>query len=365
MKRNILIGGLSVVFVLLQTSVSLADDESSNIDYCNKVRARANSDAALLYAPSIQAQLIKFPGTSSGLDLLTTGSTTASGLQARGLVTWSPLDFIKGFSVANLAEADCQQHRAMVDAMNVIVSVTDVGRLPALKAQVDYLRSQQPKWHGILEATDERLKANVITQDDAMKARDKILLLDRKLTEMQGQANNIAAKELPETQKDTAALIKAVDLASMKFERKSNYIRSFDAWQTGVSFGIVPPLGTSSVEWFGVVSVGFNFGAFTHNAQDNKYLDARKAELHNARYEMREQLIKFRQQISATMSASIQEISILEAEEMRLSALHDAIAKTNADATMALLDAIELERIDLESDRIFLEEFRNQLSQWK
>lgn len=360
---KVVMGVLACGYMCMYASVSRADD---NTDYCNKVHARAASDAALMFFPSVQAQFIKFPGTSASMDLLTTGTTTPNGYQVRALMTWSPLDVYKGLSTQAVGEADCQQHRAMVDAMNVITSIADVGKLPALRKQVDYLRTNQTRWRSIVEATEQRLKANIITLDDSMRVREKALLLDRKLTEMQGQADTIAAKNLPETSKDIASLASSVVYASMTFEQKSNRVRSLDAWTTGVSFGLVPPVnGVSETEWLGVISVGFNFGAFSHNHEDDNYLEARKSELRNARYEMEDELRKFKDQIAATLSATIAETNVIELEKQRLTVIRNTVQKTEAAATPALLNAIDLEMMDLESDSIFLDEFRNQISQWK
>ena len=362
MKQFLLLCFAIVVVGGLYSEVAIADDKT-DADYCNKVKARAASDSSLLFSPSLQAQFVKFP-SSSPLDASTTGSTT-NGYQARALAVWSPLDFYKGFGVQNVAEADCKQHAAMIEAMNVIGSALDVGKAPALKREVDFLQSKQVEWQKIVAVTDERLKANVIVITDAMQVRTSALTLDRKLIEQSGALATLSAKAYPETSKDLALLAQRVEDNSMKFEHETNHVRSLDSWTVTATAGVIPPQEGGSVEWLGVLAIGFNFGAFIHNAQDNKYLDARTSELRNARYEVRDQLKKFKDQVSATISSTQTEIVLLEAEELRLQGLYAALKQTTATATPALLNSIDLEQIDLESDRIFLEELKNQLLQWK
>jgi len=366
MKQFLLLCFAIVVVGGLYSEVAIADDKT-DIDYCNKVKARAASDAALLFSPQIQAQFIKFP-SSSPTDATTTstGATGTNGLQARALAVWSPLDFYKGFRVENVATDDCKQHRAMVEAMNIIgVAAADLGKAPALKRQVEYLQSKQPEWQKIVSSTEDRLKANVIVLSDAMLVRASALALDRKLVEMKGQMDVITAKQYPDTTKYLSVLAQTIEESSMKFERESNHVRSLDAWTVTATAGLIPPQDNTGVEWLGVIAVGFNFGAFSHNYQDDKYLQARTNELRTARYEMRDQLKKFKDQVSATIDSTVAEIVVLETEELRLKGLYDALKLTSATATPALLNSIDLEQIDIESDRIFLEELKNQLLQWK
>jgi hypothetical protein len=355
---------ISAVIGLIVSGVSgVAWAQESDANYCDKVMARAHADASILYTPNIQAQFIKFP-SASPLDITQTGATT-DGYQIRALANWSPLDTYKGMTTLKVAEADCKQHKAMVDAMNVIGQLADVGRLPALQRQVKYLQQSQPQWKTIVDSTEARLKANVITVPDALAVREQALALDRKLLQLQGQLQALSAKDIPQSPHDVDALSQAVESGSLRFEKQTTHLRSLDPWTVNISAGLVPPQPSSGVQWFGVITLGFNFGEFQHKAYDDAYMDARTRELRTARYEMRDQLNKFRAQVKAAANAAAQEMLTVEAENLHLESIRVALGQTQATTALSVMDAIALQQIDLQGDRVYLEELNNQLSQWR
>ena len=356
--------GAMAACAMMVSSVAMADDTQ---DYCNKVRARAAADSSLLYAPIIQVQAIKFPSVNpiEPTAARTSNMATDNGYQVRGLISWSPLDFYKGFQVQGLADADCKQHEAMINAMNLIGQAADLGKLPAYQKEVAYLNSKKMEWQNIVSVTEVRLKNNIIVLSDAMAVRQEALALDRKLAQMQGNVGQLSAKDQPEVSKNLNDLAHQVETASVVYENQVKHNRSLDSWTVGISGGIVPPQDSFGTEWFGVISVGFNFGAFTHNAYDSKYVTARTHELQTARYEVRDQLNKFKEQVAAAIAATQAEIEVIESEQNRLTTLRTVLQDSSATATPALIDSIDLERIDLDSDLTFLVEFKNQLQEWQ
>ena len=114
-----------------------ADDSA----YCRKVKARAAGDAALLFAPSVTGQVIRYPSVNGG-PVDATGVTTGNGWQGRVGLSWSPLDFYRGFGVLRAGDADCERGNAQIDAQHLLHYGEDYGRLHALKKQAEYLEGR-------------------------------------------------------------------------------------------------------------------------------------------------------------------------------------------------------------------------------
>src|SRR5688500_5444918 len=110
------ISHLVTVAAFALTSLVATSASADDSPYCQKVRARAAGDAALLYSPTVQAQAIRFP-RSGAID---TGLYIGSGVQVRGVLTWSPLDAYRGVHVEDAAERDCAQHEAQVSVTQVL-----------------------------------------------------------------------------------------------------------------------------------------------------------------------------------------------------------------------------------------------------
>lgn len=331
--------------------------------YCDKVVARAHADAALLFSPALTVQGVKLP-SSSPTDPTSQTATNPNGYQFQTLMVWSPLKAYQGVGTLDVGETDCFQHKNVVHAMYVLNQLSDVGRLQALTKEIEYLEGKQTIVSNILSNTEERLAANVATVSDTLIVRQRALGLERKRVEARGQLNVLISKDAPKTTKDIVALSDAIETSSMGFERATNHVRSLDPWLFDITGGIIPPTSGIGTQWFGVIAVGYNFGGFSRLHQDNRYLDARLHELKTARYELRDQLSKFRANTLATMNSANVEIAVIEIELARLAVIRDRLLPTDATNTQTVINAIDLQVIDIEADKVFLQELVVQLTTW-
>ena len=345
--------GAAACFGVIVGSAASARAEDSS--FCRKVRARAASDAALLYGPTVLAQGIKFPA-SGATDL---GVTTGAGYQFRAAVSFSPLDFYKGFRVERLGEADCKVHETVVSAQEVLKLGSDYGRLPALRKQLAFMDAQQPKLQAIAGKTRERIAAHAGTLREATEIRARIAALGRARAHVLGDAERLEARGVQAYQGPLSVLVDAADRQALDLEREASHVRSLSSWTVGVTAGVIPQ--DRPVDYFGMVQVGFNFGAFSRNANETKYLGARADELKSARYELRDQVRAFRADVETALAEARRDIVI--ADEQAAALTEDIATLGRADAKDAphALAMLELDLLGIEAERVFLNALTEEL----
>jgi len=333
--------GASVVL----TATAASADESA---YCKKVRARASSDAALLFAPTIQAQGIKFPNNGT----IDSGVTTGAGYQFRAALSFSPLDIYKGIRVKRVGEADCQQHEDVVSAREILSNAADYGRLPALRSQASFIDAKRSEIETIAAKSEERVAAHVASIRDSAEVRGRVSVLYRAREQSAGDAHRIEARGVEEYRGSLSALVAAAEADTMKLEREASHVRKISAWDVRVTGGVIPQ--DAPIDYFGVVQVGFNFGAFAQGAAESRYLSARADELAKARYELRDELTRFRAQIKSANEQARRELDIVERQRAMLISDRSKLELSEGLSAAQPLGLIALDEMLLESQRIYL-----------
>ncbi len=316
--------------------------------YCRKVRARAAADAALLMAPTAQAQAIRFPKNAT----TDSGVTTGTGLQFRAALAWSPLDFYKALRVQRVGDADCEQHEAMAGAVDLLSEQGDYGRLPAFQSERRFIDAEQTVWQDVEAKTDRRLAANVATIATASQIRSKTTELGRKRLRVYGEIERLEARGADNYRGALSTLIASVEASAMHFEREASHVRSLDPWSVSATGGVIPQY--TPVDYFGIIQVGYNFGGFARNAQESRYIDARADELRHSRYELGDQLRRFQAQVKSAEHEAKEELAIVERATSWLVTTRATFESSTAPDGLNALALAELEWIDVEADRVFL-----------
>jgi len=331
-------------------------DES---DYCSRVRARTAGDAALLFSPSLQLQGIKFPRDGM-LDL---GATTGTEYQLRAALSFSPLDIYKGSLLLRVGDADCEQHEATWNAQELLLAGADFGRLPALAQEAAYLDSQKGSWEAIVAKGEKRLAAGASTLLEASDLRKRAADLERKQAQVAGEIARLRGLGLDRFDGTTLSpsLAGEVERRAIDYEKEVSQVRRLDPWGVTVTGGIVPQ--DSPIDYFGIVQVSFNFGAFERYAKESRYLEARSREIANARYEVPSQLERFRKQVQAANRQAEQELAVVERSLSALRGTRAALADhADAPAVANALAVTDLAITDGESDRVYLSALVERLS---
>lgn len=349
---SIALGLTAIAATLAVVEPASADDSA----YCRKVRARATSEASLLFAPSVQALGIKFP--SNGV--ADSGVTTGLGYQLRAQVAFSPLDVYKATRVLRVGEADCREHEAVAAAQSFLAGGASFGRLAALRSQASFLDGQRAVWSGIVAAGEERLAAQVTPLLDVMELRARANELERRRARIQADIAQLEAAGAGGYRGSLDALVASVETRAMAKERELSHVRSLDAWGVTAAAGVVPR--AALVDYYGVVQVSFNFGSFWRNAAETRYVDARQDELRTSRFEVADMVRRLRKQLRGLSLGLQQELATYDRHAAALSSARAAIVQStapNAPQTIAVLD---LDTVAIDAERTYLKAFIAELS---
>jgi len=346
-KMAIAVGSLGALLAVCVPTSAWSQESP----YCKKVRARASGDAALLFSPSAQVQGVKFPKNGA----VDTSSSVGQSYQFRGVVTWSPLDFYKGFRVLDVAEADCREHEIVVTTEEVLKHGADYARLPALKAQREFLEGKRPFFTAARAKLDERTAAGVMTVMDAESHRAQLRELERKSEVTQGEIDRLEARGVARDIPLLSSLVSEVAVRALEHDQETSRVRKLDPWTVGVVGGIVPQY--DPVDWFGVVQVGYNFGGISRVDNEHRYMDARSEELRTARYELGTRISRFREELRVTRAQTERELAVLERDAVALTTARNALAKSEATNAPLALDGMDMALIGIESERVYLTQF--------
>ncbi len=352
-RANLLCAGLALVTTYGIPTRAWAQESSP---YCREARARGTSDAVILMSPQLVAQGIRFPG--SGVDLTTVGAPNQ--YQARVGLAFSPLDFYKGIGVMDTADADCAQHEAQVAIEALLLTADDAGKLPALRKQAAYLDGHRAEWQAVGAKEEERFTARVITLAELQDSRSRVAELERKVAQTHGEAERIDARAAPRPSSSLRTLASNFVARANEFENEVSHVRSLQPWQFRVTGGIVP--SDQPVDWYGLVELSFNLGAFAHNHQETLYKEARDDELRHARYELDGRLRDFQKQAEATRTQARRELEIVGRQLGTLATTKQALERSEAPNVLHAVAILTLEQMSLESEQVFLRGLVDELS---
>jgi hypothetical protein len=317
---------------------------------CRRVRALADSRAALLYAPSLEIHAGKFPETAA----VDSSARAGGDYQVRAAVSLSLLDAYKGRHVERAAEHECAQLEAERALEEVMLQAADYGRLPALQRTAQYLDARRIRWREIEAQTRRALAARVVSLLEADEVQERCIELERRAAAVDGEIDRLEAIGAATTgSTELASLLRAAEDAALSFEREASHLRSLEAWELRLSGGTAP-FG-SSTDYFGVAHVSFNFGALVQRAAERRALDAREEELSSARSELRERLRAFRGVAAGNESHAARAAGVVAERLASLRAIRSSLE--GAETSMAFLarSFVELELIAGEAELVFLE----------
>jgi hypothetical protein len=319
--------------------------------YCRKVRARADADAALLRAPRLIAEGIRFP-SNSRIDL---GPTVGRGFQARAVLSFSPSDFYRGSVVERVGDADCRAHDAAERLRLGLEDVSDLGRLPALRAQAAYLEAHRAEWRALLAKAAEQLAARLVTAVEYHELRRLTQALERKSATVAGEIDRLqAGPGTAATPKELDALARVSVDESDASERAYTRLRALDPWAFKVTGGFIPPLGGEAPDWFGVAELSYNLGGPWHAQADGQAVAARAEEARRARYELPARVDDVKRALGAELSATRRELDSVEAQLTSTEGLRTTLEGSDAPNLANARATLVVERLDAESDRVFL-----------
>ncbi len=343
-----------------------AQAQQSDQAYCNKVHERAIADKILAFSPGVELDAIKYP-SATGSSVPFVGPIVGDGYQARASLIWNGIAAYRGTKIVGIADADCAYHSIQMEAQNLVEQAADIGKAQALAAIFDYLNDNRPEWQDIVAREEKRVRAGNLTLSDLTIIRTSASTLETKLVESQGQLVALRAKDYVKQKHSVQQIVIRLQSAAMELEKRESEMRMLDPWSLTINGGVVPPMqqGTST-QWFGTVSLGYNFGGLVRGARENNYLAARQEELRHARYEMADILRRITDGEVANFMDATNRIDVLKHRLNDLQGTRKELAAhPEASSAANLLALVDLQIMDVRSDLIFVEALQKQLAAWK
>lgn len=365
-RRTKLSETLLVRFCALGAAVALtataASAQADDSPYCRKVRARADSDAALLIAPSLRLEAIRVPVNFQRGNAAVDPSTVGPEYQLRAGLTVSPLAMYKGFKVLDLGDAACEQQVTVVAVQEIIAQDKDYGRVPALVKEIAYLDEQRSTWQALEKRGEQRFESNVTTLQQLEEIRVRTNALEKQRAQLVGEKERLESSGAKPFRGTFSDLTRAVEATAMDYEKQVSSIRKLDSWDVSFTGGYLPPLfGADRSDFYGMIALSHNLGGAWRNAAETRYVEARHDELKSSRYELASRLSAFRAGLKSTSAQAQRELHIVESRAAALTAGRAALEGSEALKAAHALALLELELIAAESERTYLTELIGQL----
>jgi hypothetical protein len=317
-------------------------------DYCQRVTARAEADAALLIAPTAHVQLIRYPNNGPADP---SGFQLGHGLQPRAALSIGFVDIYKGFGVLDVARAECARQASASSLEEIVVRRADLGRLPALEAKVTFLREQAGAVQELVRNTEERFAAHTTTLPEVQEIRIRALSFGSRLAEAELEITLIKARAQATPAEPLADMLRSYEERSVETESRVAHVRNLEPWRFGVIGGVA---ANPTVDAYGIAELSYNFGGLFSVGAEKRAVDARASELKNARYEMRKQVETIVRELRANAEQSRRQAKLIGDELVRLQRDRASLEGTEAPNKQSVLAAMRLQMIDLEAEQRFL-----------
>lgn len=318
--------------------------------HCRALRAEASSSAAVLELPRVEAQGIRSPGAG---DIDGTGSIPLEGMQARALVGWSAVGLMRGQSLRAGAAAECEKWRAAEEIEQVLRQGTSFGRVEALRAQIAALEAGLPRVRELVEEARVRLERSIITvlELDAIELRR--LSLETTLGELRHELAMLETQERVEDASGLGDALARYERAAGEVEREQARRRRLNAWKLDVSAGAIP---APRQDWFGNVSVGWNFGGLSQTAEEARAKAAHEEARRSDTNELRPRAERFAASMQESARKLGEELVLIDRQiELHARRLAD---RPESDRLRQALASLEVGEIELRARRTFVERLR-------
>ena len=338
----------TVLAGIVMTMWSVAARAEVPSDHCQKVTARAESDAALLFAPTAHVQLIRLPNNGSADP---SGLVLGHGLQPRAALSVGFVDIYKGVGVLDVARAECRRQASASTLEEVIALREDIGRLPALERKLAFLREQSVAVQDLVRKAEERFAAHTSTLPEVQDLRIRALSFARDITRLEADIAGVKARGLTMPAEPLGELLRSYEERSVETEERVAHVRNLEPWRFGVIGGVA---ANPTVDAYGIAELSYNFGGLFSVGREGRAVDARAKELKNARYEMRHQIETLVHELRASADASRSQAHAIEQELARMMLDRASLDGTDAPNKHTVIATMTLQMIALEAEQRFL-----------
>jgi hypothetical protein len=311
--------------------------------------------------PRVLVQGIRFPEGAQQFD---SGAVTSEGYQLRAGFQFSPVDFYKGRATLEVGDAECERHEAALDLDAVLERGTDDARLGALREQGTFLRAKSADWRALQARAAARLSKRIITVVEFTNVQHFVDGLERKLVQVEGDAQQLDARAqrtralpfsaLPGAGLPSAtlpALSSRYMEAALAYERKSSSLRRLDEWRLQMTGGVIPQTPS---DWYGTIELSFSLGGLVRGTHEDNYVTARADTLAHASDGVDTRLRQFRAEIAALLNQAERDLGVVEHSLEVLRSTRTALESSEAESVAQAREILTIEQLSVESDSVFL-----------
>jgi len=328
------------------TPKTRADDTPA---YCRRIDALAESERALLLAPRLSVQGLRYP---SGFD---NGPTTTQGYQFRVGLSYSLVDVYRAIQVRSATEADCAAHELERELETAAEDLADMPLREAYRAQAQFLTGRRGEVDAIVERARARLKEHVITMTEFNELLDSADQLERKAIQAEGNAARMDAKRdtrLPT--RSTESMTQDLLRRRAEHEESLSTLRSLDAWALRVHGGVIP-VAERGVEWFGWVELSYSLGGPFRSGAEARFRQARREELRDDPKQVPAKLQRIRSDLTVQAQQAAGELRVVTRRLGYLRTAQTELETAELAIAAHLRDALALDELSTGSERAFLE----------
>jgi TolA-binding protein len=354
--RSEAVRGLVLATTLLVPAAAGAADSA----YCRRVRAEAASEAARLLSPRVVAQGLRFPQNLTGLPLSGADGTGGSPFQARAGLALEPLEIVKGVELLRISDFECEAHEARTELELFVENAEGAARLPALRAQVEYLKGQQAKWQQLLGVQEQSFKQHVITVFELNQVRTKAMALDRRLAQAEGEAERLTARGYQRADKPVSQVVERWIDQTVRADSARMGVRGLSFWNFRFTGGVVA--SQQAPDWYAMAEFSVHFGVLMQDHFDKKALTARQEELRTERSGEQHRVTELQEHLAILKRQTQRELELVQGQLDSLGNVRGSLEKAespNAAWAAALLACDELLA---EAERAYLATLARELS---
>jgi len=278
---------LAALFLVGAPAIARAGDGAASADVrpdvgagddarCRQLRAEAASRAALLYAPTLSAEVLRLPqrGDDTG-----TGVFQGTGMQLRGVLSHSLVDLWRGLTVERAADASCAELQATSRVRRALEGAVEGAQRDATRARLTTLEAALPRLDEIAARAEARLSAQRATIAETDRVLSRVSSFRRRILRDRARLAELGPDQGSPEPVDPSILHAALHdlrLAAAEEAAQSARLRRLGAWDLRVRGGIIPE---DPPDWYGGVELRLNLGAMVQGPAEAQAEAARREAL--------------------------------------------------------------------------------------
>lgn len=315
---------------------------------CDRLRAEARAEAALLYAPRVEAEGARAPVAATVGD----PDAIGGGLQARLAIAVSPTDMLRGRAIERVALAECVREELAAQIERALAIGPRAGERAAIDRELAYLAAHAPEVDALVAEARARLASGRGTALELDELRHRQRTLALRAHDLAHQRALLDDEPADAPAASLTALATGYRRAVAVVDRRRADTRALTAWQVEVRAGAA---GGERLDWFVVAEVGYSLGRPWQRRAERRLTRARAAELDADVRSPVARLARLRQTLAASAATLTAELAALTAELDELAASEAQLAGLDGDAARTRRARITLTRLELEARRAGLE----------